>query len=209
MRTLLLCALLAACPAPLAAQKDFLTADEADQVREVQEPNERLKLYLKFARQRIALVENFLSKDKAGRSAMIHETLDEYNKIIEAIDTVSDDALRRHIDITEGTKAVAGAEKEMLARLQRIQANKTRDFSRYENALSNAIENTSVSAELAETDVKERGHDVEAKDAREKKAAEAMMTPAELAAKKEQEKKTAVEEPKKRKAPTLKRKGEK
>lgn len=204
----LLCSLLVLAPAALEAQRDFLTADEADQVREVQEPNARLKLYLKFARQRIALAENFLSKDKAGRSAMIHETLDEYSKIIEAIDTVSDDALRRHVDITEGTKAVAEAEKEMLARLRKIQSNKTRDFSRYENALSNAIENTSVSAELAETDVKERGHDVEAKDARERKAAEAMMTPSELAAKKEQEKKAAAA-PQKRKPPTLKRKGEK
>lgn len=205
---LLLCALLAL--SPLAAQpKDFLTADEVDQVRLVQEPNERLKLYLGFARQRVALVEQLLAKEKAGRSAMIHEALDEYSKITQAIDTVSDDALRRKIDIAMGMEAVAAAQKEFLARLEKVRAVKPRDYARYEDALGNAIEDTAVSMELAQQDLRERTRDVQAKDAREKKQAEEMMTPSELAGRKEQEKKDAATAATKKKAPTLKRKGEK
>ena len=203
MRLLLYILLLAM---PAAAQKDFLTADEVDQVREAQDPNERLKLYVKFAKQRIAMVEQFLSKEKTGRSAMVHEALDEYNKIIEAIDTVSDDALRRKVAIELGATEVAKAEKEFLAKLEKIKGVKTRDFSRYEDVLSNAIENTSVSIELAEMDAKDRSRDVMTKDQKEKKEREEMMTPTERAEKKAVETKEAAKPV--RKAPTLRRKGE-
>ncbi len=192
---------------PVAAQRDFLTVDEADQVREAQEPNARLALYLKFAKQRIALVEQLLSKEKPGRSAMVHEALDEYNKIIEAIDIVSDDALKRGVAIDEGAGAVAGAEKDFLARLEKIRASRPKDLVRYEDALANALENTAVSIELAELDLKERSKDVQAKGARDKEALEEMMQPKDREAKRTTEKKEA-EAATKRKAPTLRRKGE-
>ncbi len=207
---MLVCLLLLISTGTAWAQKDFLTADEADQVREAQEPNERLKLYLKFARQRIGMVDQMLSKDKAGRSAMIHEALDEYSKILEAIDTVSDDAIRRKMDITVGAELVAKAEKDFLGRLEKIRGLKPKDFSRYEDALSTAIDNTSISMELAELDQKERTRGVASKDDREKKARDELMATEEDAEKKATgtaEKAEKKDTPKK-KAPTLRRKGE-
>ena len=187
------------------ADRDFLTADEADQVREAQEPNDRLKLYIQFARQRLDLLKQLLAKEKPGRTALIHDTLEDYTQIIEAIDTVSDDALKRKLAIETGTAAVVAAEKEMLATLRKVADNKPADAARFDFALTQAIDSTQDSLELSEQDLKTRGDAVEAKDARDKKEREDLMRPEEVEPKKAEEKKP--QQPPK-KAPTLRRKGE-
>ena len=200
--------LLLCIPAALDAQgRDFLTADEADQVRLAQDPNERLKLYTVFARQRLDQIQQLIQRGKPGRSALIHELLEDYTKIIEAIDTVADDALKRKLTVDAGMAAVAGSEKDMLASLKEIEDSEPEDLQRYEFALKNAIETTEDSLELSLQDLGGRSAEVLAKEAREKKELEALMQPKDLEAKRAAEKK-AVEVEKKRKAPTLRRKGE-
>ena len=189
------------------ATRDFLTADEVDQVRVAQDPNDRLKLYLFFARQRLDMIQQMVATEKAGRSALIHDTLDEYTKLIEAIDTVSDDALKRKFDISVGMAAVAEGEKQLLAMLEKIKASNPKDLSRYEFALEQALETTQDSAELSAQDLGNRGKEVEAKEKKEKAEIESMMQPKDLEEKKAAEKKAEAEKPK-RKPPTLLRKGE-
>ena len=195
--------------AALFAQKDFLTADEVDQVREAQDPNLRMVLYTKFAKLRLDLLKQLLSKEKAGRSIMIHEQLDQYTKIIEAIDTVADDALRRKADVSGGIGEVAKAEKLMLMELEKVWESPPKDVSRYEFALKTAMETTHDSLELTEQDLQARGRTAIERQATEKKEREALLTPEDKKLKNEGEKKSGETERKTRKAPTLKRKGEK
>jgi len=211
---LVLVLLLAAASLPAQQRRDFLTNDEIEQIREAQEPNARIVLYAKFARERVDLVKSLVAKEKSGRSVLIHDALDEYAKILDAIDDVTDQALSKKADIGVGLKAVAAAEKEMLPILQKVNDSKPKDLERYEFVLKTAIETTSDSLASAEMDLGKRTQDVEARESREKKALEEAMTPLEREGKQADEKKAAAEaaaqkEKPQRKPPTLMRPGEK
>jgi hypothetical protein len=156
--------------------RDFLTNDEIEKVRDVQEPNERLKLYVLFARQRMDQFEQLIAKDKKGRSVLARELLSDYAKIIDAIDTVSDDALKRHATLSTGTAAVSAAEKRFLGQLQKVQDTPPPDYDLYEIELKEAIDATSDSIELAEGDLGKRATQLEAEQRKEKKAAETMIS---------------------------------
>jgi len=197
---------------PLAAERDFLTANEADQIRETaQDPNARLKLYVHFAKQRLDLVKSMLAKDKAGRSIMVHDALDDYAHIIDAMDDVVDDALKHQADLKIGLAAVQAGEASMLADLEKIRDAGPKDMARYEFALTQAIETTSDSLDLAKQDLGKRTADVEAKEAREKKELESMSKSEDAKEKeKQQGAKKSDEAPagNRRKVPTLRRPGE-
>jgi hypothetical protein len=189
-----------------AQDRDFLTPDEADQIREAQDPNDRLLLYVRFAKQRMDLLQQYLSKEKAGRSIFIHNTLEDYTHIVEAIDTVSDDALLHKKPIDKGMIAVLSAEKDFLDQLNKVQDSEPKDLDRYKFVLTQAIDTTSDSRELGLEDSNKRGAELAADDAKEKQQREAMMPSKEVT---ERKKDADAQEPPKKKVPSLYRPGEK
>jgi hypothetical protein len=188
--------------------RDFLTPNEVDQIREAQDPNDRLTLYVHFAKQRMDLLQQYLAKEKTGRSIFIHNTLEDYSHIIEAIDSVSDDALRHNRPIDKGTLAVLDAEKDFLAQLNKIQEAQPKDLDRYSFVLQTAIDTTSDSRDLGLQDVHKRSAELAAGDAKEKKDREALMPSKEVAARKKDAEAQSTEEQQK-KIPSLYRPGEK
>jgi hypothetical protein len=193
--------------APAAQQRDFLTADETDQVREAQDPNDRVKLYTLFARQRLDQVKQLVKQDKAGRAGMVHDLLDEYGKIIDAIDTVTDDALQRKLDISVGVKDVASAEKEFLPQLEKIRDSQPKDLGRYEFVLTQAIETTRDSIDTAGEDLGKRSSEVAARERKEKQERQGSMQPKDREEQKSADAKDSSDQSK-RKKPTLLKKGE-
>jgi hypothetical protein len=207
MKTLLGCLLLVI---PLAAQpqRDFLTNDEIDQIKAAQEPNNRMALYAQFAKKRLEIVQSLLRKEKAGRSILIHDALDDYTKIIDALDEVADDALQRKSDVIQALDFVEKHEKELLAGLQKISESQPKDLDRYEFVLKDAINTTSDSMELAQTDPAKRTKTVEARADKEKKALEENMSVSDREKKQAEDKANAPKDDQK-KPPTLLRPGEK
>ncbi|MBV9503480.1 MAG: hypothetical protein JO323_00595 [Acidobacteriia bacterium] len=204
MKSLLWCLIIAA---PLWAQRDFLTANEVDQIREAQEPNERLKLYAKFAKERVELVQSLVNKEKPGRSLMIHDTLEAYSKVLDAIDDVTDDALLRKLEVKLGLDVVAATEKQMLPVLEKIQNSRPKDLARYDFALQQAIETTQDSLAASQEDLERRSQSLEAREEKQKKEMQQTSGPGN-GDKSDDDKKPDSTQPPKRKAPTLKRPGE-
>lgn len=200
----LLLALLAAAPTSWGQQKDFLTADEVDQLRVTQEPDPRLRLYLRFAQQRVDLLEQLFKRAATGRSGMIHETLGQLTKIVETIDTVIDDTLRKGREL-ESIEFVAKENRKMLAKLNAFLDQEPEDLERYALALENAIDTLEDSAEMAEEDLRARRLSVAEREADDRKRRETMTTPERVKEAKEQKEK---EETQQKKRPTLLRKGE-
>lgn len=208
MRTAIqIVALATALVAPALAQKDFLTADEVDQLRVTQEPELRLKLYVKFAQQRMDLLDQLIANQKTGRSGVIHQTLEQLTQIVEAIDVVIDDTLHKRKELLS-IEFIAKSEREMLAKLEKYNDATASDYGRYKFALENAIDTLTDSAELAEEDLKARTRDVDQREVDLKKQRETMMTPESVEAAKKAEEKKAEDAAKDKKKPTLLRKGE-
>lgn len=189
-----------------AQDRDFLTPDEVDQVREAQDPDQRLLLYVHFARQRMDLIQQYLSKNKPGRSVFIHDALEQYSQMIEAIDSVSDDALRHNRPIDKGMLAVVNAEKEFLDQLKKIEDGQPEDLDRYKFVLETAMDTTNDSRELSLEDSRKRGADLAARDEKEKKEREALMPSKEVA---DRKKAAQSDDDQKKKIPSLYRPGEK
>ena len=193
----------------LGGGRDFLTDHEADLIRENQEPEHRIGQYLHFARLRIELVRQALLREDAGRSKLIHRNLEEYGRIVEAIDFVIDDAAADQVDLADTLKTLAEREKEFLAALERIRENPADDHWTYEFVLEDAIEITRDSMELTLEDLGDRGRRILEADAREKKRQRALMTPERRKEVEKVEKKVQAEEQEqKSKSPTLLKPGE-
>ncbi|HYA18159.1 MAG TPA: hypothetical protein VEF06_11865 [Bryobacteraceae bacterium] len=160
---------------PSFAQRDFLTSTEVDRVRDTQEPNARLKLYILFARQRMDQFQQLMKKDRKGRSLEARELLEDYANIIDAMGDVADDALKRHIDVNEGLTAVASAEKKFLEQLQKVDGAPPADIGLYQTAFKEAIAATSDGLDAAQGDTHARTAELVEKEAREKKESKTIL----------------------------------
>lgn len=154
----LLCCALAA-----AQRRDPLTDRETDELREAaQEPQKRLKLFIKFAGQRLDTVEQIQNEPKAAdRGKRMHDALEDFRHIVDEIDDNIDDYLQKQSDLRKALSEVIGTENSFKTRLEAIKRvsedPKHMAFSKlYSFALQDAIEAVSLSLEDAEKTLQEQ-----------------------------------------------------
>ena len=150
-------------PAAWAARRrDPLNQQEIDQLRDnAQEPDLRLKLYVKFARTRLDAIEQLRSDPKVtDRAQQTHDRLqdflDVYDELNDNVDTFAD----RKSDLRKALKAVIDADTEFQAKLRALKTSATAipaETSKYDFLLNNALDTVDASAQdhrqlLAEQD---------------------------------------------------------
>ena len=192
---------------PMAAQGDFLTTNEVERVREAQDPNLRLEVYAGIAKERIDLIKSLIAKDKPGRSLLIHDTLDAYSKILDAMDDVTDDSLARKIDVKKGVAAIERMEMASLTELKRLRDSHPRDLDRYAFVLTQAIDTASDSLDAAREDLGSRMNKILDRKEEQDQERKAAMAPAD-GSKPAEDKEPAPPPDTRKNAPTLMRPGE-
>lgn len=136
----------------LAQRHADLAPAEVDQLRDAAlDADQRLKLYLKFARVRLATLEQVRTDPKiaaADRPAQIHDHLQDFLSLYDELDDNIDMYVDRKEDIRKPLKAIIEADSEFQAKLKAfqdaVQASKD-DTKPYEFVLSN-LQDTLASA---------------------------------------------------------------
>jgi hypothetical protein len=145
-------ALLLLSPARAQRQRESLTNPEIDQLRDTAlEPGLRLKLYVKFARARLAALEQARSDPKTtDRGQETHDRLQEFLDVYDEMNENVDTYVGRKSDLRKVLKTVIEADTEFQAKLRALQdaANTAKEEAKqYEFLLSTALETIDSSAQ--------------------------------------------------------------
>jgi hypothetical protein len=145
--------LLLSCGAILAQSgRDPLTQAEIDQIRDASwEPNQRLTLYVGFARARLVKLEQVRSDAKTkDRAQQTHDLLDDFQALYDELNDNIETYVDRNDDIRKPLKGIIVADTEFQAKLRALKeaADVPRsEYSVYEFVLSNALDTVDSSTE--------------------------------------------------------------
>jgi hypothetical protein len=146
MRTLMTSALFIAISLSTAygkEQADFLTEAEVAQLREAQEPSERIAKYLMFAELRLERFDDYRNRRMSPEydvPAYLETQLDQYIRITDALKDWIDDQFDRHRDMRAGLKKFMETGNHQLEQLRHIEQSADPYAAGYHMSLSDAID---------------------------------------------------------------------
>ena len=136
--------------ASLPRQKDYLSSIEADKIRNAESPDERIKLFLSFADDRLKKLQYELEHPSQTRHAEMLNSL--LNAYVGCIDDAADAiqlGIEKQQNIRKGIDLMAEKTKEYLVILQKIPTDSP-DAEMYKENLEDAKEGTQDASKEAE-----------------------------------------------------------
>jgi len=144
--------LLTVAMAPTQRRRDPFTQPEIDQIRDASwEPQQRLSLYVTFARARLVAMEQMRGDPKTkDRSQQTHDRLDDFLLIYDELNDNIDTYVDRKDDIRKPLKLIIDADTEFEAKLRALKDAAdvpAAEAKQYEFILTNALDTLDTSVE--------------------------------------------------------------
>jgi hypothetical protein len=134
---------IAARPASAQDQKDYLSSLEADKIRDAETTNERIKLFLTFAEDRLKKFQYELEHPSGNRHIdMLNSLLNAYGGCVDDAADLVQLGIQRQENIRPAIDMMASQSKVFLATLEKLEASSNPDLDEYKSNLDDAIEGT-------------------------------------------------------------------
>jgi len=131
-------------------QHDPLNQLEIDQLRDTaQDPDSRLRLYVKFAQERLAALDQARSDPKVtDRAQVTHDRLQEFVDVYDELNDNIDTFAGQRQDIRRVLKAISAADTEFQTKLRALKDSpgNTDELKQYEFVLSDALDDLESNA---------------------------------------------------------------
>lgn len=126
-------------------RRDPLTDKEIDELRDAaQEPEARIKLYIEFARDRLAALEQVRADAKVtDRAQQTHDKLQNFLDVYDELNRNIDTFVERRADLRKPLKKLIEADTEFQAKVRAIKTSADatpQEAQKYEFLLSSAVD---------------------------------------------------------------------
>src|ERR1700756_3829561 len=125
-----------------AQQKDYLSALESDKIRDAENTNERIKLFITFAEDRLKKFQYELQHPSSNKhSEMLNALMNAYVGCVDDAADLVQLGIQKQENIRPGIDLMAGKTKEFLDALEKVSADGV-EIDIYKDNLDDAIEGT-------------------------------------------------------------------
>jgi hypothetical protein len=137
-------------PSAFSQQKDYLSAIEADKIRDATSTNERITLFLAFAEDRLKKLQYELEHpSQASHAEMVNSLLNAYVGCVDDAADLIQLGIEKQQNIRKGIDLMASRTKDFLGILQKISTDAA-DSEMYKDNLDDAMEGTKDASKEAE-----------------------------------------------------------